>query len=309
MVEFYSQIFTGVLLGLYVGVVPVFLGFFFLPILQRLSIQWRTFVISISIGVLLFLFVDVTAEAIELSEKLIAGLLVPADGKAVVPAFDNWLFNTLGQEISEHLGEFILILGFVIGVGSLIWIDSWIKEKDESEESQMDNPSLESTTFSQANILSLLGINKLPSGFSVAFLIALGIGLHNLGEGLAVGVSLGTGNTTLATALIFGFAIHNVTEGVAITGPISNTRVSIGILFILGMIAGLPTIIGSWIGLLVFSNAISVFFFSIAAGSLLYVVVNIIASLGEDFKKSNWNYVAILLGVFIMYLTSLLIII
>jgi len=236
------------------------------------------------------------AESIELSEKLISGLLVPADGQATVPAFDGWLFSILGQGISEHLGEIILFIGFTFGVVVLIWVDSLIKfDKEKSS--------------SSTSRLSFLNSDKFPAGFSVAFIIALGIGLHNLGEGLVVGVSLGTGNTTLATALIFGFAIHNVTEGVAITGPVSDARVGVAILIILGLVAGAPTIVGSWIGLIIFSNAIAVFFFSIAAGSLLFVIINITAAIGKNFNQSNWNYVAVLLGIFVMYFTSLFIII
>lgn len=145
--------------------------------------------------------------------------------------------------------------------------------------------------------------------FSIAYLIAIGIGLHNLGEGLAVGVSYSVGNVTLATVLIFGFAIHNITEGVAITSPISKLQFPISLLIALGLIAGFPTIIGSLIGLYFYSNALSVLFFSIASGSLLYVIVIIITSNAESFlKNTSKNFAALILGFFIMYSTSLLVI-
>jgi low affinity Fe/Cu permease len=117
-------IFVGILLGLYIGVVPIFLGFFFLPLLQRLNKEWQVFVINISVGVLIFLLIDVSSESIELANKLIAGLKIPLDGKASVPIFDQFLFNSLGDTLSEQLGSIILLIGFTIGIFSLILVDS-----------------------------------------------------------------------------------------------------------------------------------------------------------------------------------------
>ncbi|MFW9854376.1 MAG: ZIP family metal transporter [Candidatus Thorarchaeota archaeon] len=299
----------GILLGLYVGLVPVYLGFYFLPILKRLSHDWLNVIVSISLGVLVFLFVDVVAESIEMAEKLPAGMQIPADGQATVPPLDRMLFDLISrnQDIVFFLGPIILILGFTAGLGILIFIETLVKSAESAKKTTQEAKET-SKSKNPGNKLSLIGIEELSPPFILAAIISFGIGLHNLGEGLAVGVAYGTGNITLATVLIFGFAIHNVTEGLAITAPVSKSTVNYRTLFIFGLLAGGPTIVGSLLGIFVFSNGVALFFFALAAGSLLKVVIDITSHIGNDFKKNKWNFFGLALGFFIMYLTSLLVI-
>ena len=109
-------------------------------------------------------------------------------------------------------------------------------------------------------------------------LIAAGIGLHNFGEGLAIGGSAATGAIGLATILVIGFALHNATEGFGITAPMAGDaeRPTWGFLVVMALIAGGPTIAGTAVGRYLTSEALSVAFLALAAGSILYVVVQLI---------------------------------
>lgn len=141
----------------------------------------------------------------------------------------------------------------------------------------------------------------------LAFLVALGIGLHNLGEGLAVGSAYATGEVALGTFLVLGFLLHNTTEGLAIVTPLASGRPSIVRLIALGMLAGLPTIAGAWIGGLTYSPVLTTLFFAIGAGAIAQVIV----AIGSFFAKSGngltkpLNASGFALGLAVMYLTGL----
>lgn len=117
---------------------------------------------------------------------------------------------------------------------------------------------------------------KASVGWTTALLVAVGIGLHNFGEGLAIGAAFALGEAALGTLLIIGFTLHNTTEGLAIIAPLARERVPIPDLLFLGLIGGLPTIGGAWLGGLVYSPVLSVLFLSIGAGAIAQVV-NLIA--------------------------------
>lgn len=112
-------------------------------------------------------------------------------------------------------------------------------------------------------------------GSTLAVLVAVGIGLHNLGEGLAIGASFSLGELQLGTFLIVGFMIHNVTEGIAIATPVAKVRTTILTLAALVLVAGAPTILGAWLGGYGSSDLVAPFFFAIAAGAALQVVVEV----------------------------------
>jgi ZIP family zinc transporter len=112
-------------------------------------------------------------------------------------------------------------------------------------------------------------------GWVLALLIAIGIGLHNFGEGLAIGAAFALGEAALGTLLIIGFTLHNTTEGVAIVAPLARERVSLGDLVTLGLIGGVPTIAGAWLGGLVYSPVLSVLFLAIGAGAIAQVILQI----------------------------------
>jgi zinc transporter ZupT len=147
-------------------------------------------------------------------------------------------------------------------------------------------------------------------GLALATLVAVGIGLHNMGEGLAIGSSLALGELSLGTFLIVGFMVHNVTEGLAIAAPIAQDgRVGMGRLSVLAAIAGAPAIAGAWIGGFVTSDFLGVLFFSAAAGAALEVVAEVVRYLRRSIPNgvgSSYVLGGFLAGIVVMYATGLL---
>jgi zinc transporter ZupT len=151
-----------------------------------------------------------------------------------------------------------------------------------------------------------------PAGAVVALLIAIGIGLHNFGEGLAIGAAFALGELAFGTLLMLGFTLHNTTEGLAIVAPLAAERVALRRLLLLGAIAGLPTIAGAWVGGFLYAPLWAVLFLGIGAGAIAQVVVQITASmarqrgLGELLRSAPvaWGLFA---GVAIMYATGTLV--
>jgi zinc transporter ZupT len=159
------------------------------------------------------------------------------------------------------------------------------------------------------------GENRGPSGtvsgLALATLVATGIGLHNLGEGLAIGSSFALGELTLGTFLIVGFMIHNVTEGLGIATPIAEGgRASLARLTALVLLAGAPTILGAWIGGFLRSDVLGVLFFAAAAGAAFEVVVEVgryVARRAPGGLASGYAIGGFLAGIVVMYVTGLLI--
>jgi zinc transporter ZupT len=167
--------------------------------------------------------------------------------------------------------------------------------------------------------LSFLGMTALSgrlaggstaSGLTLALLIAIGIGLHNLGEGLAIGASFAIGELQLGTFLIVGFMIHNVTEGLGIATPVAKTRVSVLVLGALALVAGAPAILGAWIGGYVTSDVLGTLFFAIAAGAALQVVVEVgryVARTAPGGIRSGHAIAGFVVGIATMYVTGVLV--
>ena len=148
-------------------------------------------------------------------------------------------------------------------------------------------------------------------GLALAMLVAIGIGVHNLGEGRAIGTSFALGELTLGTFLIVGFMIHNVTEGLGIAAPAAEgRRPGIGRLVLLTLIAGAPTILGAWIGGYITNDVLGVLFFALAAGAALQVVVEVaryVARRAPGGLMSGYAVGGFLAGLAIMYVTGLLV--
>ena len=151
------------------------------------------------------------------------------------------------------------------------------------------------------------------SGLALATLVAVGIGLHNLGEGLAIGTSFGVGELTLGTFLIVGFMIHNITEGLGIAAPLAEegeqARIPLPVLAGLTLIAGAPAILGAWIGGYSGSDVLAVVFFAAAAGAALQVVVEVtrfVARRAPGGLTSGYAVGGFLAGLAVMYVTGLL---
>jgi zinc transporter, ZIP family len=164
--------------------------------------------------------------------------------------------------------------------------------------------------------LSFLGMTALAgrltkggaaTGLTLALLVAVGIGLHNLGEGLAIGASFAIGELQLGAFLIVGFMIHNVTEGLGIATPVARTRVTIVTLAALALVAGAPAILGAWIGGYSSSDVLGALFFAIAAGAAFQVVVEVgryVARTAPGGVRSGHAIAGFLAGIATMYVTG-----
>ena len=148
-------------------------------------------------------------------------------------------------------------------------------------------------------------------GLALATLVALGIGLHNFGEGLAIGTSFAFGQLTLGSFLIVGFMIHNVTEGLGIAAPAADEGRSLSWprLAALTLIAGAPAIVGAWVGGFVANDVLAALFFGAAAGAALEVVAEVVRYVRRrdpDGLRSGYAIGGFLAGIAIMYATGLL---
>ena len=158
---------------------------------------------------------------------------------------------------------------------SLVYYSEWMKKRANRRATTLVGPGAAAIDeFGGARWL-----DSLTPGKQLALLIAVGIGVHNFGEGLAIGQAAAASQISLAVTLIIGFSLHNATEGFGICGPMSGegTRPSWGFLALLGLIGGAPTFLGTVLGQAWSSEAASVVFFAVAAGSILYVVQELFA--------------------------------
>src|SRR3989344_5041130 len=252
---------TFVLLGLYVGVVPVLLGLLWFPFLRRLKGKGYLFLLSLTIGLLLFLGFNTLAESMELIGELPSA------------------FNGIG----------LLVIGFI----SAILVLGAISYKTEFHLANRSDQS---------------------KALTWAYLIALGIGLHNLGEGLAIGSAYALGEIALGSTLVIGFMVHNVTEGVAIVAPLTRSvakvRAIVVHLVAMGLLAGGPTILGALLGGFTYSSALNVLFLAIGAGAIFDVSFDIL----HYMAKGKWNslftpgnILGFLAGLLVVYVTGFLV--
>ncbi len=169
-------------------------------------------------------------------------------------------------------------------------------------------------------LLGLLGAERLfrrgrqeASRLSTSYRISLGIGLHNLGEGLAIGAAFALGETALGAFLVVGFTLHNITEGVGIAAPILRERPKLVHFAWLALLAGGPAIVGTWIGGFAFSNLAATIFLAIGAGAILQVIYEVTRLLLKDSARtktpalSGANLGGLTAGIAIMYVTGLLV--
>ena len=142
----------------------------------------------------------------------------------------------------------------------------------------------------------------------VATLIALGIGLHNLGERLVIGAAYTSGEIALGTFLVLGFLLHNTTEGLGIVAPIARERPRLRHLVLLGALAGVPTVLGAWVGAFTYSPLWTTLFFAIGVGAIAQVVYELwrlFARRAETTLAAPLNAAGLILGLLIMYTTGL----
>lgn len=227
----------------------IFIG---LPLgrMQGLDRRLQAGLCALATGILLFLLWDVLAHGVGPVEET---LELAVEGEGSWGRF-AWL-------------AFLLGAGLVAGLMSLVYYDRWMRGKRSS-------PLVGPGAAAVDEYASRSWFEALSPARRLALLIATGIGLHNFGEGLAIGQSAAAGEISLALALIIGFGLHNATEGFGIVGPMASEaeRPSWGFLALLGLIGGGPTFLGTLVGQAWVSEALSVGFFAIAAGSILFVV-------------------------------------
>jgi ZIP family zinc transporter len=242
------------LLGALAGL-TIFLG---LPLARVRSTSSRTTAAlsALALGILLFLLWDVLAHAVEPVEE----------------ALDEAVDGTGGW--GEFAGLAALLAGGVTaGLMSLVYYDRWVDRRIRP--SRLIGPG----AAALAEYEERPWLATLSPGRRLALLIATAIGLHNFGEGLAIGQSAAAGEIALALTLIIGFGLHNATEGFGIVGPMGGetSPPSWGFLALLGLIGGGPTFLGTLVGQAWVSEAVSVAFFAVAAGSILFVVQELFA--------------------------------
>jgi ZIP family zinc transporter len=199
-------------------------------------------------GILIFLFWDVLGHGVEPVETAVSD--------------HHW--GRLA-ELAPLLGA-----GLALGLMSLVYYDKWMREKRAT-------PLVGPGAAAVDEFVTRTWVERLTPGQRLALLIATGIGLHNFGEGLAIGQAAAADEVSLALVLIIGFALHNATEGFGIIGPLSGEaeRPTWGFLGLMGLIGGGPTFVGTVIGQAWVSEALEVAFFAVAAGSILYVVMQL----------------------------------
>ena len=148
-----------------------------------------------------------------------------------------------------------------------------------------------------------------PDGGHVAMLVAIAIGLHNLGEGLAIGSAYAVGALALGAFLVIGFALHNTTEGLAIVAPVASRPPTLARLALLGMIAGGPAILGAWIGASAFNSSVAALLLGVGAGAIVQVIQQLVPSIRDRAQRVLYpaSVGGILAGFAILYATSLLV--
>ncbi len=244
------------LIGFYVGVVPVALGLLWYPSMQGLGRKGMSFILALTIGLLVFLTIDMWEEVNEI-------------GLTVAGAFDAPVLIPL---------IVVLTVAFLTLFGHLL-------------RKRIGN----------------------SSGVSLSYQIATGIGLHNMGEGLAIGAAFALGEAALGVFLIIGFTLHNVTEGVGIAAPLVKDRPPLFHFVALAAIAGAPAILGTWIGAFVYSPLWTTIFLAVGIGAIVQVVIEVGKLVLRDQQRADepaitWpTFGGFAAGLAIMYATALLI--
>jgi zinc transporter, ZIP family len=266
------------LLGAIAGA-TIFLG---LPIgrMQNVSAATKAFLAAVATGVLIFLLWDVLSQAVTPIEDALTG----------------------GHDGTFLWRAFLLLAGFTVGLMSLVYYDLWMKRRRRKA---FLGPGAASTAEFEHDH-HFTGMS--PARWLATF-IAVGIGLHNFSEGLAIGQASASNELSLALVLIIGFGLHNATEGLGICAPLTGDRErpTWGFLALLGLIGGGPTFIGTVIGQVWVNESVMILFFALAAGSILYVVMELL-NVGRALASKPVVTWGILLGLFLGFATDFILV-
>jgi zinc transporter ZupT len=237
----------------------------------------------------------------------------------IIPIAIGLLWYPFLKRISN--AKYVFFLSLTAGLLIFLGIDALVESNEIAAES-VAGPFRGQLLIAMTTILSFLALTyaseklagrgsaekSVKSPLMIAMMVAIGIGLHNLGEGLAIGGAIALGEAALGTFLIVGFTLHNTTEGLAIVSPLAKERPRIAYLAALGLIAGAPAIAGTWIGGFVSSPVASILFLSVGAGAVFQVVLVIL----RFTKTAGYGLLTgpslagISAGMIIMYFTALL---
>ncbi len=268
---------------LLLGAIAGFTIFLGLPIgrVRNPSLALKAFLNAVAVGILLFLFWDVLAGAFDTVETALTNA------------------NDHGASWWRFIGLAALFFGAIaVGLLSLVYYDRWLCRRRTS------GPGAASIKEMTAGPVA-----RLTEAQRLAFFIALGIGFHNFSEGLAIGQSAAAGEISLALLLIIGFGLHNATEGFGIVAPMAaeGETPSWSFLLVLGLIGGGPTLLGTLIGESFVNDTIFMACLALAAGSILYVVIELLGvarKLGHK-ELATWG---IVIGLFAGFTTDLILV-
>jgi len=296
------------MLGVFVGVIPVLIGLVWYPFLRKITRNQYNFFLSLTAGLLVFLGIDAFLESNEIAANNLAATF---NGQLLI----------IVTIIATFLGLFYLSEYFSRRAESKI-SNEYEEDGEKARHLSSQDHSLKSSekpisktrlsSISLTNPLSNDTINQtqqqqeekkkkeeeqltrwidkreIIKPLILSLMVAIGIGLHNFGEGLAIGAAVLLGEIALSTFLIIGFMIHNTTEGLAIVAPLAKTgRLMIRRLVLMGLIAGVPTIIGTWIGGFVYSPLASIIFLSVGAGAIFQVVYALVVFMRRSLRQTS----------------------
>ena len=260
-----------------------------LPIgrLRSLRPGLRQFLNALTVGILLFLVWDVLTHA-----------FAPLDAALAA-------FHAGGGGLGRVLGYgAIFIGGLAAGLGTLVLYERWMADRGRRITASYGPGGMTGGELAARRA----GIAAWSPARRLSLLIAVGIGLHNFGEGLAIGGSAAAGALSLATLLVIGFAFHNATEGFGICAPLAaaDDRPSWGFLAAMGAIAGGPTFLGTAVGRQFTSEIVSMVFLTLAAGSILYVVIQLLG-VAQRAGRKELMYAGVLLGLTAGFITDMVV--
>jgi ZIP family zinc transporter len=250
------------------------------------------------------------ADSGQLGPQALLGIFV-----GIVPVVIGMLFYPVIRGLGREGLNFVLAL--TIGLLVFLVADT---AKEAIELAVKAAPALQGivmvTIAAALAFLVLFGVGRrhgTPTGLTLATYIALGIGLHNLGEGLAIGAAFAAGVAGLGAFLVLGFTLHNVTEGIGIVAPLADSRPSLTTFAGLALLAGAPAILGIWLGSLSYAPHWSALALAIGAGAILQVIVEVGTYLMRNAAKHGATWLSpstlagIIVGIGVMYATAMLV--